>query len=82
MLPLQFTKEVNRKTLKLSGNEQISLTYLSKVSAGMTVKMEVTYPDKTTQSCELLCRLDTDLEVQYFRSGGIMPFVVNKLINS
>lgn len=48
----------------------------------MTVKMEVTYPDQTTQSCELLCRLDTDLEVQYFRSGGIMPFVVNKLINS
>ncbi len=82
VLPLQFTKEVNRKTLKLSGNEQISLTDLSKVSAGMTVKMEVTYPDQTTQSCELLCRLDTDLEVQYFRSGGIMPFVVNKLINS
>ena len=82
VLPLQFTKEVNRKTLKLSGNEQISLTDLSKVSAGMTVKMEVTYPYQTTQSCELLCRLDTDLEVQYFRSGGIMPFVVNKLINS
>ncbi len=80
VLPLQFVDGVDRRTLKLSGNEQISLTGLTSVSAGMTVTMEVKYPDQTLQSCELLCRLDTELEVQYFNSGGIMPFVVNKLI--
>lgn len=79
VLPLQFVDGVNRKTLKISGNEEISLTGLSTVSAGMKVIMEVKYADQSTKSCELLCRLDTELEVQYFNSGGIMPYVVNKL---
>jgi len=82
VLPLQFTDGVDRKSLKLSGNEQISLTGLAKVVSGMKVMMEVKYVDGTTASCELLCRLDTELEVQYFNSGGIMPFVVNKLLGS
>ena len=82
VLPLQFSDGVDRKSLKLSGNEQISLTGLAKVTSGMKVMMEVKYVDGTTASCELLCRLDTELEVQYFNSGGIMPFVVNKLLGS
>ena len=82
VLPLQFIDGVDRKSLKLSGNEQISLTGLAKVVSGMKVMMEVKYVDGTTASCELLCRLDTELEVQYFNSGGIMPFVVNKLLGS
>jgi aconitate hydratase len=82
VLPLQFADGVDRKSLKLSGNEQISLTGLAKVVSGMKVMMEVKYVDGTTASCELLCRLDTELEVQYFNSGGIMPFVVNKLLGS
>ena len=82
VLPLQFIDGVDRKTLKLSGNEQISLMGLGTVSAGMNVLMEVYYADGTTDSCEVLCRLDTDLEVQYFNSGGIMPFVVNKLLGA
>lgn len=82
VLPLQFIDGVDRKSLTLSGNEQISLTGLAKVVSGMKVMMEVKYVDGTTASCELLCRLDTELEVQYFNSGGIMPFVVNKLLRS
>ncbi|PCI76722.1 MAG: aconitate hydratase AcnA [SAR86 cluster bacterium] len=80
VLPLQFPDGVDRKSLKLSGNEEISLTGLTNVSAGMKVSMEVEYVDGSIDSCELLCRLDTELEVQYFNSGGIMPFVVNKLL--
>jgi aconitate hydratase len=82
VLPLQFIDGVDRKSLTLSGNEQISLIGLAKVVSGMKVMMEVKYVDGTTASCELLCRLDTELEVQYFNSGGIMPFVVNKLLRS
>jgi len=82
VLPLQFIDGVDRKSLTLSGNEQISLTGLAKVVSGMKVMMEVKYVNGTTASCELLCRLDTELEVQYFNSGGIMPFVVNKLLRS
>ena len=82
VLPLQFLDGVDRRSLKLSGNETISLLGLSNVSAGMKVLMEVSYADGSSDSCELLCRLDTKLEVQYFNSGGIMPFVVNKLLNA
>lgn len=82
VLPLQFADGVDRKSLKLSGNEQISITGLTKVTSGMKVMMEVKYVDGTTAVCELLCRLDTELEVQYFNSGGIMPFVLNKLLGS
>ena len=82
VLPLQFEGSVNRKSLKLSGNEEIRLLGLENISSGMKVLMEVEYPDKSTESCELVCRLDTELEVQYFKSGGIMPYVVNKLVNA
>jgi len=82
VLPLQFPDGVDRKSLKLSGNEEISLTGLANMSAGMKVLMEVQYVDGSIDSCELLCRLDTELEVQYFTSGGIMPFVVNKLLSA
>jgi aconitate hydratase len=82
VLPLQFLDGVDRRSLKLSGNETISLLGLSNVSAGMKVLMKVCYADGSSDSCELLCRLDTKLEVQYFNSGGIIPFVVNKLLNA
>lgn len=82
VLPLQFEGADNRKSLQLSGNEEIHLLGLENIGAGMKVMMEIVYPDQSTRSCELLCRLDTELEVQYFNSGGIMPYVVNKLVNA
>jgi len=82
VLPLQFEEGDDRKSLKLSGNEEISLTGLENIKAGMKVKMEIKYEDQSSKTCELLCRLDTELEVKYFNSGGIMPYVVNKLVDA
>jgi aconitate hydratase len=79
VMPLQFPKGTTRHSLKLTGDEQINLRGLDKVSAGMEVVMEILYPDGKTASCTLTSRLDTALEVAYFLSGGIMPFVVDKL---
>lgn len=79
VMPLQFPEGVTRKTLNISGDEQISLLGLEHVTAGMVVTMEVTYPDGNKETCTLQSRLDTALEVAYFLSGGIMPFVVDKL---
>jgi aconitate hydratase len=79
VMPLQFPEGVTRKTLNISGDEQISLLGLEHVTAGMEVTMEVTYPDGNKETCTLQSRLDTALEVAYFLSGGIMPFVVDKL---
>jgi aconitate hydratase len=79
VLPLQFPEGVTRKTLKLSGAESINLLGLKSVSAGMTVQLEVISEDGKKQTCDLICRLDTTLEVTYFTNGGIMPYVVKNL---
>jgi aconitate hydratase len=80
VLPLQFIGETDRKSLQLSGDEIISLSGLESVKSGMTVSMAIAYADGRRDSCELLCRLDTQLEVDYFVHGGIMPFVVKALL--
>lgn len=79
VLPLQFPEGVNRKSLKLGGYERISLQGLNEVTAGMQVTMTISYPNGEQESCRLNCRLDTALEVAYYKSGGIMPFVVNRI---
>lgn len=80
VLPLQFPAGTSRHTLALTGDETVNLTGLENLTAGMAVHMDIQYPDGRCQQCELLCRLDTGLEVDYFRSGGIMPYVVNQLV--
>ena len=79
VLPLKFPEGVTRKSLRLRGDESINLSGLTQVSPGMTVKMEVIGADGKRQACDLVCCLETALEVAYFTSGGIMPYVVNKL---
>lgn len=80
VLPLQFPDGVTRKTLNIDGSETITLSGLDEISTGMTVVMTVSYPDGKSETVDLLCRLDTAEEVKYYESGGIMPFVVNKLM--
>lgn len=82
VLPLQFPEGVTRKTLSIDGSETITLSGLEEISTGMSVTMTVSYMDGKTETVDLLCRLDTAEEVKYYESGGIMPFVVNKLMAS
>ncbi len=81
VLPLQFPESVNRKSLKIDGSETIALEGLDTISTGMTVTMVVTRNDGTEERVDLLCRLDTAEEVHYYNSGGIMPFVAEKLMS-
>lgn len=82
VLPLEFPAGVTRKSLQLTGDERISLRGLATISPGAKVLMEITGNDGSIQSCALTCRLDTALEVAYYTSGGIMPYVVKKLASS
>jgi aconitate hydratase len=79
VLPLQFPEGVTRKTLHLTGDEQIDLTGMEAIKPGMPITLTIHYPDGSQEICELRCRLDTALEVAYYASSGIMPYVVNKL---
>lgn len=82
VLPLQFQNGVSRQSLGLSGDETISLAGLSDIKTGITVTLKIQSVDGSSQECELLCRLDTALEVDYFKFGGIMPYVVSQLLET
>ncbi|MEX2132182.1 MAG: aconitate hydratase AcnA [Pseudohongiellaceae bacterium] len=79
VLPLQFQPGITRTTLGLTGDEILHIRGLKAISPGIRVLLEIEYTDGRREACDLLCRLDTELEVAYFNSGGIMPFVVKKL---
>jgi len=82
VLPLQFEEGVTRKTLGLTGDETVSLTGLSDIAVGIAVTLKIQATSGSIQECELLCRLDTALEVDYFKFGGIMPYVVSQLLET
>ncbi|SFR80894.1 aconitate hydratase [Marinobacter daqiaonensis] len=83
VMPLQFPEGVDRKSLKLTGEETISIEGLSgDIQPGQTLKMTVTYKDGSTETCDLKSRIDTANEAVYYRHGGILHYVVREMIKA
>lgn len=84
VLPLQFTGGQTRKTLGLTGKETLAISGLtgSELRPGMSLTLHITREDGARESVELLCRIDTLNEVEYFKSGGILHYVLRQLIAS
>jgi aconitate hydratase len=84
VLPLQFKGGQNRKTLNLTGNEKIDITGLTKteLQPGMSLKLNITRNDGSRETLDVLCRIDTLNEVEYFKAGGILHYVLRQLIAS
>ncbi|WP_339496972.1 aconitate hydratase AcnA [Pseudomonas canadensis] len=84
VLPLQFKLDQNRKSLKLTGKEKIDILGLTEVEIvpRMNLTLVITREDGTTEKVEVLCRIDTLNEVEYFKSGGILHYVLRQLIAS
>ncbi|MAR01901.1 MAG: aconitate hydratase AcnA [Oceanospirillaceae bacterium] len=83
VIPLQFPQGTDRKTLKLTGEETISIEGLSgEISTGQTLKMTITYKDGSTASCDLKSRIDTANEALYFKHGGILHYVVRDILQT
>jgi len=80
VMPLQFLKGTNRQTLSLTGEELFDIEGFAQ---GVTPRMEVTCrihrPDGSSEEVALLCRIDTADEVEYYRHGGILHYVLRKL---
>jgi aconitate hydratase len=80
VLPLQFKAGDDRKTLGLDGSETFDLTGLAGgITPGMDVACRVTRTDGSTAGVTLLCRIDTEDEVEYYVQGGILQYVLNNL---
>lgn len=72
VLPLQFKLDQNRKSLKLTGKEKIDILGLTDVEIvpRMNLTLVITREDGGTEKVEVLCRIDTLNEVEYFKSGA------------
>ena len=80
VLPLQFTNEDTRETLKLSGSETVNITGIADgVTPGKKLQATVTYEDGSEKHITLLARIDTAGEAEYFRHGGILHYVLRQL---
>ncbi len=81
VLPLQFVDGATRKTLSLDGSERIDITGLA---AGIRVNMQLqatlTRRSGETLTLPLLCRIQTDDELNYYRHGGILCYVLRNLL--
>ncbi|MBW0147819.1 aconitate hydratase AcnA [Marinobacter arenosus] len=83
VMPLQFPEGTDRKSLKLTGEETISIEGLSgDIEPGQTLTMTVTYKDGSTESCDVKSRIDTANEAVYFKHGGILHYVVREMLKS
>ncbi len=79
VLPLQFTKGETRESLGLSSDDTFTIKGLAGLSPGQQVEVEVTRADGTVKSFTTLCRIDTANEMEYYRHGGILHYVLRKL---
>ncbi len=82
VLPLQFPKGMTRKTLNLTGAEMVSIEGLDKkLKPRSKVALTVTYANGQQKQVKVLCRIDTEDELDYYRNGGILHYVLRKLLN-
>jgi aconitate hydratase len=83
VLPLQFLPGDTADSLGLAGNELFDLPGVENIlSPGQEITLRITGPDGDSRTCRLLLRIDTPIEVEYFRHGGILPYVLRQLLNT
>ena len=81
VLPLQFINEVNRKNLNLVGSELISIIDIEKgINPSDHVIVEIKYISGEMRKIKTLCRIDTKNELEYYKNGGILQYVLRNMI--
>jgi len=83
VLPLQFLEGMDRKTLELTGKELFNVKGITDgLKPRSNLECTITYEDGATQDIELLCRIDTLDEIEYYRHGGILQFVLRNMVQA
>ncbi|RMD90263.1 MAG: aconitate hydratase, partial [Alphaproteobacteria bacterium] len=80
VIPFEFTGGENRKTLKLTGDETVTIHGLEGDLQPLSlVPCTITYADGSTREIELKCRIDTEVEKEYVEHGGVLHYVLRNL---
>ena len=81
ILPLQFMDNVNRKNLNLIGSELISVLNIENgINPSDEVNLEIKYASGDIKKVKTLCRIDTKNELEYYKNGGILQYVLRNMI--
>jgi aconitate hydratase len=80
VLPLMFVDGENRKTLNLTGHETFNLLGIDNLAVAKRIQAEITYQDGKIKPIELLCRIDTATELEYYLNDGILPYMIRHLL--
>ena len=81
ILPLQFKEGFNRKKLNITGSELLTIIDITKgIGPREDINCEIKYADETIKKIKLLCRIDTDNEIEYYKHGGILQYVLRNML--
>jgi aconitate hydratase len=80
VLPLQFKGADTVESLGIKGDETFDIEVPADIRPQQDLALVITRGDGTKRSVQVLCRIDTPIEVDYFRHGGILPFVLRELV--
>jgi aconitate hydratase len=79
VLPLQFKDGVSAASLKLDGSETYDLKGLGNLQPQQDITLSIHRKDGNSEEVTVTLRIDTPIEIEYYRSGGILPFVLKEL---
>ena len=81
ILPLQFKEDMNRTNLNLIGSELFSVMNIEQgFDPSSDIEVEIKYANATIKKIKTLCRIDTKNELEYYKNGGILQFVLRNMI--
>jgi aconitate hydratase len=79
VLPLQFRDGENAESLGLDGSEKFTITGVAELKPRQDVEVVARRQDKSEFTFTARCRIDTYNELEYYRAGGILPYVLRRL---
>ncbi|HET7154179.1 MAG TPA: aconitate hydratase AcnA, partial [Hyphomicrobiaceae bacterium] len=82
VLPLVFADGQSWQTLGLTGKETVTIRDLAGLRPRQQVAVAITDAEGKTSEIQVLCRIDTEEELGYYRHGGILPFVLRNLASA
>jgi len=81
VLPLQFADGTNAQTLQLDGTETYDIVGLdASLRPQQDLTLRITRKDGRMENVPVRCRIDTPIEIDYYRHGGILPYVLRQLV--
>ena len=80
-LPAMIQRYINRKKLNLVGSELISVMEIENgINPSDKIKVEIKYASGEIKKIQTLCRIDTKNELEYYKNGGILQYVLRNMI--